>query len=41
MEALGINLGYLAVQLAVCGGVPLLIGGGILAFFYYRSRENG
>jgi hypothetical protein len=41
LESVGINFGLLAFQLAVCGGVPLLIGGGILAFLYHRSRKNG
>ena len=28
------------VIIVACGGVPLLIGAGILAFLFYRSRKN-
>ncbi len=41
MEALGINVGYLILQVIIIGVIPLLIAVGLAVYLIRKNRSGG
>ncbi len=41
MEALGINVGYLILQVIIIGVIPLLIAVGLAVYLIRKDRSGG